>query len=157
MKYSKQEIELILQGGEGYRIEFKERSSNINKEMVAFANASGGRIFIGITDDGKIKGIKIDNTLKSQIQDIANNCDPPVKILFNQFENILIIEVREGTDKPYECSSGFYNRTGPNAQKLLRNEIVEFVKSEGKIRFDELIYKDFTKKDFSEEKFKLFT
>lgn len=65
MKYSKQEIELILQGGEGYRIEFKERSSNINKEMVAFANASGGRIFIGITDDGKIKGIKIDNTLKS--------------------------------------------------------------------------------------------
>src|SRR3972149_9139021 len=135
----KKELQLILEEGEGYKIEFKESVSNIDKELVAFANSSGGRIFLGITDSKKIKGVEITNKLKSQVQDVANNCQPPVKILFDEFENILIINVREGEDKPYKCSSGFYTRVGPNSQKLNRNEIVEFFKSEGKIRFDELI------------------
>lgn len=133
------ELQLILEEGEGYRIEFKESSLNLEREFVAFANSSGGKIFLGITDNKEIKGIKITNKLKSQIQDIANNCQPGVKILFEEFKNILIIEVREGSDKPYKCSSGFYTRVGPNSQKLSRDEIVEFFKAEGKIRFDELI------------------
>ena len=135
----KKELQLILEEGEGYRIEFKESLSNFDKEIVAFANSSGGRIFLGITDGGKIKGIEINNKLKSQIQDIANNCQPPVKILFEEFKDILIINIREGEDKPYKCSSGFYTRVGPNSQKLNRNEIIDIFKSEGKIRFDELV------------------
>lgn len=33
----------------------------------------------------------------------------------------------------------FLYRVGPNSQKLNRNEIIEIFKSEGKIRFDELV------------------
>ena len=51
------ELKLILQEGESYKVEFKENLNGIDKEMVAFANASGGRIFVGISDDSKIKGI----------------------------------------------------------------------------------------------------
>ena len=134
-----EELQMILEEGEGYRIEFKESLANIDKELVAFANSSGGRIFLGITDNKKIKSVKITNKLKSQIQDIANNCQPSVKIIFEEFKNILIINVREGEDKPYKCSSGFYTRVGPNSQKLSRDEIIEFFKEENKIRFDELI------------------
>ena len=134
-----EELKLILEEGEGYRIEFKEALSGIDREMVAFANASGGRLFIGVTDKKTVRGISIDNKLKSQVQDIANQCQPPVKILIEGFGSILIIDVREGDDKPYKCSSGFYLRVGPNTQKLNRNEILDFIKSEGKIRFDELI------------------
>ena len=136
---NKDELQLILEEGEGYRIEFKESMTNIDKELVAFANSSGGRIFLGITDDKEIKGVNITNKFKSQIQDIANNCQSPIKIILEEFENILIINIREGEDKPYKCSSGFYLRVGPNSQKLNRNDIIEFFKAEGKIRFDELI------------------
>ena len=52
MQLSESILQLILQEGEGYRIEFKERVSNLDREIVAFANASGGRILIGITDEG---------------------------------------------------------------------------------------------------------
>ncbi|CAN2044460.1 ATP-dependent DNA helicase [Candidatus Magnetomoraceae bacterium gMMP-1] len=52
----KNDIELVLQEGEGYLIEFKEKMKNLDKEMVAFANGSGGRIFLGISDKGEIKG-----------------------------------------------------------------------------------------------------
>ena len=136
---NKDELQLILEEGEGYRIEFKESMTSIDKELIAFANSSGGRIFLGITDNKKIKGVKITNKLKSQVQDIANNCQPPIKIILGELENILIINVKEGEDKPSKCSSGFYTRVGPNSQKLNRNEIIEFFKSEGLIRFDKLI------------------
>lgn len=136
---NKDELQLILEEGEGYRIEFKESMTSIDKELVAFANSSGGRIFLGITDSKKIKGVKITNKFKSQIQDISNNCQPPIKIILEDFENILIINVREGEDKPHRCASGFYLRVGPNSQKLNRNEIIEFFKAEGLIRFGELI------------------
>jgi len=152
MILTKTELKLILEEGEGYKIEFKERVSDLDREMVAFANASGGRIFLGINDESKVKGITIHNALKSQIQDIANNCDPTVKIFLEEFENILIIHVREGIDKPYKCSSGFYIRTGPNSQKLNRNQIVTFIQAEGKIRYDELLKRDFKDNDIDKEK-----
>ena len=87
---TKNELELILAEGEGYRIEFKESIPDIDRELVAFANSSGGRIFLGITDDREIKGIHITNRLKSQIQDIANNCQPSPKIILKEHKNILI-------------------------------------------------------------------
>jgi ATP-dependent DNA helicase RecG len=149
-------LSLILAAGEGYRIEFKEQMANLDKEMVAFANASGGFIYLGINDDRVVQGIEITNKLKSQIQDIARNCDPPVQILLDAYKNILIIEVREGMDKPYRCSTGFYNRTGPNAQKMKRDEIIEFVKSEGKIRFDEMVNRNFPVAEFDDAKFDKF-
>ena len=85
------ELNFILQEGEGLKIEFKESLKNIDKELVAFTNAEGGRIFLGISDDNKVKGIKIDNKLKSQIQDIANNCDPPVEMRVEEWGNIIMI------------------------------------------------------------------
>lgn len=51
-------MQLVLEEGEGYKIEFKESLANIDKELVAFANSSGGRIFLGIGDDNEIKGVR---------------------------------------------------------------------------------------------------
>jgi len=65
MKLTKHDLEIILQQGEGQRIEFKESfSASIAKDIVAFANDLGGKIFIGVDDSGKLKGINITNTLK---------------------------------------------------------------------------------------------
>jgi len=55
MALNNKELDIILQEGEGYRIEFKERISELDREMVAFANSSGGRIFLGISDSGEVK------------------------------------------------------------------------------------------------------
>lgn len=139
----KKELEIILKEGEGYKIEFKEGVSGIDKDLVAFANSSGGRIFLGVTDDKRITGMQITNRLKTQVQDIANNCRPKIQIIMEQFDNILVVDVREGSDKPYECSSGFFKRIGPISQKMTRDEIIDSIKSEGKVRFDELIAQNF--------------
>ncbi|MCD6312170.1 MAG: putative DNA binding domain-containing protein, partial [Elusimicrobia bacterium] len=46
----KKEIKLILKEGEGYFAEFKQSVSGIEKDIVSFANSSGGRIFLGVSE-----------------------------------------------------------------------------------------------------------
>ena len=56
------DLDIILAEGEGYKVEFKESpDKNIVVEACAFLNASGGRIFIGINDNGQIVGTNINN------------------------------------------------------------------------------------------------
>ncbi|MHB1948888.1 MAG: RNA-binding domain-containing protein [Gammaproteobacteria bacterium] len=143
-----------LQEGEGYRIEFKEKISDLDREIVALANGSGGSIFLGVSDDGHIKGIEITNQLKSQIVDIARNCDPNIVIELNSYqqEKVLEIQVCEGNDKPYRCKDGFFLRIGPSSQKLKRDEIVNLINHSGKIQFDQTLNHHFDyENDFSTE------
>ena len=149
-------LKFILERGEDSRTEFKERAeAGLDRAMTAFANASGGRIYIGISDDSRVKGIEVTNRLKSRIEDIAKNCDPKVPISLKELkkEKILIVEVPESKDKPHRCSSGFYIRSGASSQKLTRDEIRGFMEEEGILRFDKLPCKKFVyKKHFNKEK-----
>ena len=87
----KKELEFLLKQGEGFKLEFKENfdSKNLAKEIVAFANSEGGKIFIGVDGAGAVKGIGITNKLKSEIQDIARNCDPQIQVKLEAIGNIL--------------------------------------------------------------------
>ena len=150
------DFELILKTGESYFVEFKEGvDKGLVKEIVAFSNSKGGKIFIGVTDSGEIKGIKVTNKLKSQIFDAARNCDPSIDIKLSTYKNkVLVVEVPEGDKKPYSCSQGFFVRNGPNSQKLSRDEILSFAYTEGKLTFDEQINEDFIyPDDFDRQKF----
>ena len=72
MKNKIPNIKSTLKKGENAQTEFKEKvDSSLDKEIVAFANSSGGKIYIGITDANKVIGTHITNRLKSQIED---NC-----------------------------------------------------------------------------------
>lgn len=150
-------IDKITELGEGQFIEFKETfDKSLQKVIVAFANASGGVIYLGITDTGKPNGVDITNRLKSQIQDIAYNCDPSVLINLTEIDNVLAVEVSEGNNKPYSCSAGFFMRMGANSQKMTRNEILALAIKSGKVRFDEQICSNFDWKDFDDEKFEYY-
>jgi len=47
------ELQFVIQQGEGPRFEFKEAvSASLARELVAVANAGGGRVLLGIADDG---------------------------------------------------------------------------------------------------------
>ena len=146
-------LKSILKKGETSKVEFKESvSSSLGKEMVAFANSSGGKIYIGITDKGTVRGINITNKLKSKIYDIARNCGE-VPISIKELENVLLITVKEGEDKPYSCPTGFYIRSGTNSQKINKGEMRDLLIDEGMIRFDNIPCKKFDyKKDFDKEK-----
>ncbi len=125
---------MILSQQEGQYTEFKRSvSKSISREIVGFANSGGGCIVIGVNDKGKIKGVTDINEEKSKIETIARNCDPPVPVRISTHDEedktIILIDVPEGKDKPYSCSSGFFLRSGANTQKMKRDEIIDFIYS----------------------------
>ena len=136
-KITPADLEMLIQQGEGTTLEFKESvSSSFARELVALANTIGGRILLGVRDDGTITGVKDSNLLRARIQDVARNCDPPVKVLAEPVGKVFAVYVRESDAKPVQCSDGFFWRQGAVTQKLSRDEIRDFFRTEGVIRFD---------------------
>jgi ATP-dependent DNA helicase RecG len=137
------DLDVILSEGESYTVEFKESADkSLPSEVCAFANASGGRVFIGVDDSGRVVGADVSNAARSRVQDSINQIEPHLNVNIEIVDNFIVINVPEGTHKPYSCSKGFYLRSGPNSQKLERNSIIEFFQSEGRVRYDEIVRED---------------
>lgn len=103
------QLTILLQEGEGTMLEYKESlSTSFARERVGLANTVGGRILLGVRDDGSVVGIDDSNDLRARIQDIARNCDPPVQILLKSVENVRVVTVRESDSKPVQCRDGFF-------------------------------------------------
>lgn len=153
-----EDLKFIIAQGEGYNLEFKESfSDSIGKEICAFANSKGGKVLIGVTDDGEIKGVESSNQLKSRIYDMTRNFDPPLRITVEEVEPVLIIHVDENVNKPYSVNGRFYIRYGANSQQLKRDEIRDFFREENLIRFDDIVNNEFhLVDDLDEEKFEHF-
>lgn len=112
------ELEQIFLNGENSLTEFKEASvspQTLAEEISAFANVTGGNIYIGITDQGIISGIdrtRVKNLEETVMNICRNNILPPLIPLFEtiRIEDKIIarIQVDEGIEKPYQTASGKY-------------------------------------------------
>ena len=155
---TEKQIKNLILTGEGYNIEFKQSlDKSFIEEVCAFANASGGYILMGISDEGKVTGVDTSNRSRSKIQDILNRLEPKLKTSIEVKKDIIVIHIPEGEDKPYGCPKGFFIRIGANSQKMTRNEIISFFKKESHVRFEELVNKKANfKENFDTHAFKSF-
>ncbi|MBU1886631.1 helix-turn-helix domain-containing protein [Candidatus Micrarchaeota archaeon] len=146
----------LIRTGEGYTLELKEKlPSDLGKQFCAFANASGGRIILGVKDDGTASGYGLTNHDEASINATARNLEPSLRITVEKVGNFVVIHVPEGESKPYSSGGHFYLRVGSTAQQLKRDEIREFFLKERLVRFDEKPNMDFDfKNDFDEKKFR---
>ncbi|MEA3240383.1 MAG: ATP-binding protein, partial [Pseudomonadota bacterium] len=137
---NKQHLDILIRLGEGFTVEFKRSgTSNVGRELCAFANATGGTLLIGITDDGEICGVDHHNRLKSVIQSVARTIEPSLFVDIESVGDVLVVTIPPQNGKPYSHSGKFYLREGASSQQLSRNEIREFFFREGMIHFDEMV------------------
>ena len=141
------EIKSIVSSGEGFNAEFKvnlpTNLKSITEEVCAFANATGGVLLIGVDDKNIIKGVTIDNSKRSAIQNSIAVISPPLQCEFYIVEvdgkDVAVIEVPSGQNKPYVLSGAIYVRQGPNSQKLTTvEEMRNFFQQTDRIFFDDV-------------------
>jgi ATP-dependent DNA helicase RecG len=76
-------IEDILRQGEGIEVEFKESLYELNKStfesICAFLNRKGGRLLLGVADDGTVKGV-LNEKVQTLVDAIVNNANNPQKL-----------------------------------------------------------------------------
>lgn len=99
---------LILQG-EGEQLDFKNRISScekIAKTLVAFANSKGGKLLVGVADNGYINGVKSEDEEKYMLQRAGHlYCRPALELHFEEIyvddKLVLIAEVAQSDTKPH--------------------------------------------------------
>lgn len=99
---------LILQG-EGTMLDFKKTITNVEKiarSLVAFANNKGGKLLIGVLDDGSIKGVKSEDEERYMISKSASQyCKPPIVPHFEEIyvdgKLVLVVEIESSDTKPH--------------------------------------------------------
>lgn len=91
----------LLALGEGFTTEFKRSgTSNLGREICAFANATGGVILIGVTDAGEVVRVNDHNRLKSEVQAIARSAEPPIAVVIESVGEVLAVRVPAQHGKP---------------------------------------------------------
>ena len=104
------ELEQLVGLGEGLSLEFKRqvpRPKRIAKEVVALANTHGGRIVLGVDDDGTITGVNDASEEKFLLrQATQSHCDPAVeyrteRVGVGDRRDVLVVVVPESASKPH--------------------------------------------------------
>jgi predicted HTH transcriptional regulator len=127
-------LKQLIADGENLHLDFKycvSDSRKIARTLSAFANSDGGRILIGVRDNGSIAGIKSDEEI--YMVDTAAHlfCRPEITYSIIQHttggKTILEVDVLKGTKRPYQVKnengrwlSYFRN----NDQNLIANRVL---------------------------------
>lgn len=133
---------------ENEKCEFKsEYTDNILKTIIAFVNSDGGKILIGVNDNGVPTGIEnIDECYTRITNSVRDSISPDVtmfiKYTINEEDRIIVITVSEGTNKPYFLKSkgmrpeGVYVRQGATSAPASMEKIRQMIKLSEKETFE---------------------
>jgi len=129
----------LIKAGESEHLEFKRSpGKDIQKVIIALANAEGGHILIGVDDDGNIVGTDIKkamNIITNSLQSVI----PSPKIFTNRFsierKEVLVIEVKKSD---VLCSMGgiAYIRIGAGIRPLSIQEVLVLSSELGTVDWD---------------------
>ena len=105
---TKQDLKNLIATGESSFLEFKHKVASpekLAKEIAAFANTKGGKLLIGVADNGEIVGVESYMEEEFWISQAAEDCcvpEPEITIELVSFNGIdvLLVDVPEAEKKP---------------------------------------------------------
>ena len=111
MEYkSKHFIQKLISEGEHEHQDFKYQISDAKKiarSISAFANNSGGRLLIGVKDNGKIAGVSSDEEIYMIEQAAQMYCRPPQQVECTVYKvegkPVLKVDISEADEKPVKA------------------------------------------------------
>ncbi len=152
-------------------VEWKEtlpQKQPIYRTIIGFCNQNGGKIILGVRDDGSIIGLPqnvVEEFLETLERDIYQACTPPVvpKVFARRIEDksVVIIEVSAGMNKPYFISSeglehGTYVRIGAHTVKANEAMIEELRWQSKGLHFETMLHYQTSRKDLDDKKIRAF-
>jgi ATP-dependent DNA helicase RecG len=154
---SQQDLIDIISKGENAYVEFKEekiKPNDLAGEIVSFANLEGGTIIIGVSDDGLIKGITLEDFEEKIMNICRNNCIPNIIPFYQEINiddsRVAVITIPKGVNKPYyTVDNKYYIRVGTTKRIASREELMRLFQASGSIHFDISTVEGTTKKDLN--------
>ncbi|KUG08779.1 AlbA family DNA-binding domain-containing protein [Solirubrum puertoriconensis] len=111
MGFTAQRLRELIAKGEGETLDFKKRTTHptrISRTLVSFANSQGGRLLIGVEDNGRIVGVRdAEEEIFLLRQAAEHYIMPPLQLRIEEVEDdariVLIVTVSESSRKPHKA------------------------------------------------------
>lgn len=122
-------VEHIINTGETATVEFKTNFNNeVVETLVAFANAKGGKVLVGVSNDKNVVGVtlqeeSVQNWINEIKQKTAPSLIPDADVLEVANKKVLVFSIQEYPIKPVSFRGRYYKRMA-NANHLLSVEDV---------------------------------
>ena len=119
----------MIPKSESLYTEFKTSfSDEVIVSLVAFANAKGGSVYIGVTDKAELKGVIIGKeTLQNWINEVKNKTSPQLiadlDLIKIEDKTVVKISIPEYPIKPVSIKGKYYNRIGNSNHLMSIDEI----------------------------------
>lgn len=147
----KSELLEIIANGENSGVEFKRddvRPEQLAKEIVALANLQGGRVLLGVEDDGKISGVQRED-LETWVMDtvFGRYIHPLILPFYEELalddgKRVAVVTITQGTAKPYVLRSNnreeIYVRVGSTSRMATREQQARLFESGGMLHAETL-------------------
>lgn len=165
------EIDIIQQikSGEVSKVQFKERlldSYDIGCELVAFSNARGGTLVVGVKDKtgsvNPLSYLEVQETTNTLGNIASENVVPAILVDVETISvdggSLVVAHIKEGVNKPYHDNRGIvWVKNGADKRKVFDNaELAEMMTDCGSFSPDEAGVRDATIKDLDENTIKTF-
>ena len=124
-----QEILSLIKEGESQTVEFKLTfQKEVIESVVAFANATGGIIYIGIDDNSMVVGITLNHeSIQQYINNIKQNTIPSIIVDMQELDIdnkiVLKVIVKEQPIKPIAYKNRYYKRVKNSNHIMSLDEI----------------------------------
>ena len=133
-------------------IELKEIVvEDVKKEIIAFANCDGGKLYIGVQDDGQIIGVEDADAVALQISNMVRDAIKPDLTMFLHYETlkengeeVVCVNVQRGTERPYYIAKkgmrpeGVYVRQGYSSVPATDTAIRRMIKETDGDHFEDM-------------------
>jgi len=119
----------LLPTSEGLHTEFKTSfNEDVIETLVAFSNAKGGTVYVGVTDKSVVKGIQLGTeTVQNWINEVKNKTSPQIipdfEIIEINTQTVVALIVQEYPIKPVSTRGRFYKRIGNSNHLLSVSEV----------------------------------
>ena len=124
---------------------------DIKKEVIAFANCEGGKLYIGVLDDGTVTGLDNPDETSLQISNMVRDAIKPDLTMFLHYETITVdekkivaVDIQQGTERPYYIAKkglrpeGVYVRQGYSSVPATNTAIRRMIKETDGDHFEEM-------------------
>lgn len=127
---------------EGKNIEFKRQyTDDIKYAVLAFANTEGGTLYIGINDDGSVKGVENPDAVMLQVMNmIRDTIRPDITVAVDcstelmENKHVVVLIIQRGVARPYYLANkgirpaGVYVRQGASSVPASETAILKMIK-----------------------------
>lgn len=157
-------VALIAQD-ENQRLEFKlesEKQADLAEVLMAFANAEGGHLLVGVSDDGEVVGVEQVKAIVDRLHTAARRIEPSLHhvVTVQQVDCngkfVVVAQVPDNLTATYGLAGRFKIREGSYNRQMNSADVVAHAVRRGTLDYERTPVRQATLNDLDEQKVKDF-